>query len=468
MESVDTDYLVVGAGAMGMAFADVILTETPHHIVIVDRYDQPGGHWTTAYPFVRLHQPSTFYGVNSKALGNDTIDLHGWNKGLMELASAQEILHYYQQVMKHQFLPSGRVSYFPMSEYLGDGRFRSLISGKEFQVNVRKRVVDSTYMKVEVPSMRPPRYAVADGVTCVSPNELPKLRRGFDQYTIVGGGKTGMDACLWLLQQGVAPARLRWIIPRDPFVFDRADSQPGAGANAFTSPAGQARAKALVEATSVDDLFDRLSASGMMVRLFPDVRPTNFRCATVTQAELTELRKIEDIVRKGRVERIDGNEIVLQHGTVKAGPNTVYIDCTGDGLAQRPVVPVFSEKHITLQTVIPCQQVFSAALIAHVEAAAEYTSDQMKNDLCLPSPHPNGLNGYVRSVAAFTKNILRWYQDPGLFGWLQSSRLFALGSGGKPPPNMDPAMREAAGRQMVQFMTKTVEKYNQLIAAMPA
>ncbi len=33
---------------------------------IVDRNDQPGGHWTTAYPFVRLHQPSAYYGVNSR------------------------------------------------------------------------------------------------------------------------------------------------------------------------------------------------------------------------------------------------------------------------------------------------------------------------------------------------------------------------------------------------------------------
>lgn len=63
------DYLVVGAGAVGLAFADTIATESDATVVIVDRAEAPpGGHWTTAYPpFVRLHQPAAYYGgVNSR------------------------------------------------------------------------------------------------------------------------------------------------------------------------------------------------------------------------------------------------------------------------------------------------------------------------------------------------------------------------------------------------------------------
>ncbi len=51
---IEADYLVVGAGAMGMAFADVVLTETDATVAIVDRYGSPGGHWTRAYPYVRV------------------------------------------------------------------------------------------------------------------------------------------------------------------------------------------------------------------------------------------------------------------------------------------------------------------------------------------------------------------------------------------------------------------------------
>jgi L-2-hydroxyglutarate oxidase LhgO len=42
----DTDYLILGAGAMSLAFADVILSEHPTaRLVVVDRRDSPGGHW---------------------------------------------------------------------------------------------------------------------------------------------------------------------------------------------------------------------------------------------------------------------------------------------------------------------------------------------------------------------------------------------------------------------------------------
>ena len=63
-----TDYLIIGSGAAGMSFADQLLTETNANIVIVDRHHLPGGHWNDAYPFVRLHGPSAFYGVGSRQL----------------------------------------------------------------------------------------------------------------------------------------------------------------------------------------------------------------------------------------------------------------------------------------------------------------------------------------------------------------------------------------------------------------
>ena len=128
MEKISTDYLVVGSGAMGMAFTDVLLTETKANITIIDKHHQPGGHWNDAYPFVRLHQPSAFYGVNSKKLGNNSIDSTGLNKGLYELATNSEVCGYFDQVMQRQFIASGRVQYFPSCEYLGNGRFVSLIS----------------------------------------------------------------------------------------------------------------------------------------------------------------------------------------------------------------------------------------------------------------------------------------------------------------------------------------------------
>src|SRR5256885_10567274 len=74
---IDADYLIIGGGAMGLAFSDAVLDRTGASLAIVDRLDRPGGHLNHAYPFVRLHQPSAFFGVNSRPLGSDHVDRVG-------------------------------------------------------------------------------------------------------------------------------------------------------------------------------------------------------------------------------------------------------------------------------------------------------------------------------------------------------------------------------------------------------
>src|SRR5208337_2921690 len=246
----------------GMAFIDTLVSETDARVVLVDRNHQPGGHWTMAYPFVRLHQPSAFYGVNSLNLGNNTIDQVGWNQGLYELATAGEVCAYYDHVMRQQLLPTGRVSYFPMSEYCGDGRLTTL-AGADYTVNVARRIVDATYMHVTVPAMRPPPYGVAPGIACVPPNDLPKLA-AHERYVIVEAGKTGIDTCLWLLGQGIAPDRLTWIMPRDSWLLDRATIQPGSLFADRIKASFTARLRAIRDAASVEDLFCRLEDAGAL------------------------------------------------------------------------------------------------------------------------------------------------------------------------------------------------------------
>ena len=136
--NLSADYLIVGSGAMGMAFADVLVEESDASLIIIDKNDSPGGHWNFAYPFVALHQPAAFYGVSSRELSNGKIDADGLNEGFSSLSSLAEIQAYYKAVMEEQFLPSGRVQYFPNCEYLGDHRFKSLATGEVFNVSVQK------------------------------------------------------------------------------------------------------------------------------------------------------------------------------------------------------------------------------------------------------------------------------------------------------------------------------------------
>ncbi|KAF2479425.1 pyridine nucleotide-disulfide oxidoreductase-domain-containing protein [Neohortaea acidophila] len=460
---IDADYLVIGAGAMGMAFVDTLVSDTNATVVLVDRYARPGGHWTIAYPYVRLHQPSAFYGVNSRHLGEDKIDQVGWNKGLAELATVDEVCAYYSIVMHQTLLPSGRVQYFAKHEYLGSGEFRSVLTGKVSRISENARIVDATYMKVKVPAMAPPAYQVAKGVNLVTPNDLPKTARPHGGYTVVGAGKTGIDACLWLLASGVDPGQITWIMPRDSWFFERGGLQPGPAFAESTAASVAAINESIMAATSPEDLFLRLEKAVQLTRMTEKVWPTMFKCATISLAELEQVKNIGTIIRQGRVVSIGEEEVIMEQGSYRPAPDTLYIDCSADALAKLEPVPVFRGRQITLQSVRSCQQVFSAAFIAHVEAT--YPDDETKNALCRAVPHPDETIDWLIVNYQTHRNGLAWASHPKTAAWLAQARLDWFGSLLPPAPS-DPAQAAefyaAVGAQVQALCTKLEHLIGQL------
>ena len=222
--ALETDYLVVGAGAMGVAFADEIIRQSRDlTVVLVERQAKAGGHWNNAYRFVRLHQPASFYGVNSEPLGD----------GGRDLASGPKILAYYERVIE-KLSATGRLTFFPQCDYEGEGRFRSTVAEDlVYQVTVRRKTVDATYSQITVPSTRPPAYSVADGITLVPINELSNLHRAWGRYVVIGAGKTGMDAALFLLDRGVDPDRITWVVPNPAWLLNRDYTFPDMAARVF-------------------------------------------------------------------------------------------------------------------------------------------------------------------------------------------------------------------------------------------
>ncbi len=432
MTQIETDYLIIGAGAAGLAFADALLTESDAHITIIDRHAKPGGHWNDAYPFVALHQPSAFYGVNSLPLGTLRKDTAGSNAGFYELASGAEVCGYFHNVMYQHLLPSGRVSYYPMTQYLGDNRFASILSGAETQIAVRKKIVDANYFGPSVPATHTPKFSVAAGVQLVTPTGLTALwqRVATDaerpaRFCILGAGKTAMDVGAWLLGCGVPADAISWVMPRDSWLVNRATTQPGE--EFFTqSMGGQAlQMKALAEATSVDDLFLRLEASGQMLRIDRNQTPRMFHYATISEGEVAQLRQIKNVIRKGRVQAIEQGALVLDGGRESMDAQTLYIDCTASAVEPRPMLPIFQTDKIVLQLVRAPLATFSAAMIAYVEA--HYADDAQKNDLCGNVPFPKQISGYVESTMANMRNQMRWSKDKALRKWMHDSRLDGFG-----------------------------------------
>ena len=413
--TLDADYLVVGAGASGLAFTDALIDHSDAQVVVVDRRHGPGGHWLDAYPFVRLHQASVFYGVASMRLGDGRLQPDGPEAGLQERANAPEICAYYARVMD-RLVRTGRVTFLSGCDYLGDGLVRSRVSGHEYDVRVR-RVVNAHHLEPEIPATTPPPFDAADG-TVVPVNQLVSLGSAPSQYVIAGSGKTATDACIWLLANGVDPDAICWVRPRDPWMFNRAVVQPDPAV--FTGMVADT-VEAAAQAESLDDLFLRLEAAGVMLRIDRDRLPTMARTPTLAQWELDQLRSIENVVRLGHIRSVGTGTLRMREGEVSIAPDAVVVHCAAAGLPDVPLVPIWGDDGITVQPIrsgFPC---FGAALAGYVEATR--SDDAEKNRLCPSSPYGNTLADWGRMMVLGFRAGMSFGAEADIRDWAQECLL---------------------------------------------
>ncbi len=285
-----------------------------------------------------------------------------------------------------------------------------------------KRVVDASYLGSEVPSTHRPTYTAAPGTSLIPVNDLTNIDHPHAGYVIIGSGKTGVDACLWLLGQGLDPSLITWVRPRDAWFVDRANVQGGEDFLERTLGSFATQLEVMAQAESVEDLFVRLEGAGQLLRIDEDCWPTMFRYATVTGGELEALRQVKHVVRLGHVVRLDRNEITLEGGNVSTAPDSLYIDCSAAGLRNRPPVPVFDDRRITLQYVIyGAQPTYSATLIAFVEL--EQLDDDAKNLICHPIPVSGELTDVPRNMLLDMNARRHWSKLPSLRDRMVGSRL---------------------------------------------
>ena len=428
--TIDTDYLVVGAGALGMGFVDELISRSDADVVMIDRRHRPGGHWLDSYPFVQLHQPSMNYGVNSTSLGLDRIEPDGRDAGFYERASGAEICGYYDEVMRHRLLESGRVRFFPMSDYLGNGRFVSRLTGNETQVSARGSVVDATYMATRVPATDAPPFEVAAGVRCVPVGDLTKVTTAPAGYVVIGAGKTAMDAVCWLVDRGTPPDEITWIRPQDSWILNREFFQPGQGV-VRTFEGVVVEVEATAESESIEQVYAQLEKHQVMLRIDDSIEPGMCKGATASAGELEAMRRIKNVVRLGHVIRIEGSEIVLDHGSIPTSPEHLHVHCATAGLSDRPPKLIFDDDVITLQPVTRVSLSLSAALLGYVEASGRTAAE--KNQLCPPNPWPQTPFDWTRSILLGIRTEAGWGAAPDLQGWLEASRLNLLKGIGEHP-----------------------------------
>ena len=212
-----------------------------------------------------------------------------------------------------------------------------------------------------------------------------------------------------------------WFWSRDAWLLDRKHTQPfpenfedtiGNQANMFEAIAG---------ATSKSDMFDRLESCGYFLRLDPTVRPTMFHGATVSEAELDRLRQIKYIVRKGRVATVTADNLTFVNGRTEPTLGHVIVDCSASAIKDNQIKPVFNGSVITPQTTRAYQPVFSASMIAWVEANIE--GEAAKNSLSGVVPLPDDLDAFIRMTVANMMNQALWGQNKALRKWMREQRL---------------------------------------------
>ncbi len=429
----ETDYLIVGAGAVGLAFADTLVAEDPEcTVTIVDRHAKPGGHWNDAYGFVALHQPSANYGVNSLAFPNEHIDTHGPNMGLFALASGAEVLAYFETVVNSRLLPTGRVTYLASHEFGGmdedrKATVRPLFSDEEKTIKAGRKLVDATFYQTSVPSTHNRNFEVAESVDIVPPGALLELWKRDDQpehFVILGAGKTAMDTGVWLIQNGVAPEDISWVRPRESWLWNRKYTQPGAD-NLETSMAMQiALLEAAGKAQDGAELMRILGEDDFYLRIDESVEPEMFHFATISQGEVDVLRRITNVIREGRVTAIEQGRLVFADAEVEVPRDSLFIDCTASAVpleTRRTKRPIFDGDTITLQPLHVPVVTFSAALAAFIETAFE--TDEEKNRFATPGPLTDTPTAFPYAQMVTMMNRGAWSQSPEIGKFLSQSRL---------------------------------------------
>ena len=422
--AIETDYLVVGAGASGMGFVDTFSSRSDAEILIVDRRHRPGGHWNDDYGFVRLHQPSAYYGVDSLSLGEDRIDETGPNAGFYERASGAEVVDYYSRVLEEKFLPTGRIKFLPMTDYLGESsgvhNLTSLLTGKTTSVRVRRKVVDATYIATNIPSMHKPPFSVDPGVRLVPPNGLVHLSDPAEAFTIIGAGKTSMDTVCWLVDQGVDADSIRWIRPRDPWFVDRRWMQSLSFVGSMAEWLAR-QTEAMAEAADSRDLLRLFEEKDVYRRLDPSVEPAIFHGAILSELEHTTIQQIKDVVRMGHVQHVGTDSVALAEGSISTRTGEVFVDCSAHGLGTPPTRPIFEAGRITIQRSQVGIDPFNGALIGVVEASDR--TDDEKNRLCPPNQMTGEVDHLALDLLISTRARASWFAEPDIRKWQSTTRL---------------------------------------------
>jgi len=246
-----------------------------------------------------------------------------------------------------------------------------------------------------------------------------------------------------------------WVRSREPWMLNRAVVQPDPSVALGLAADTMAAA---ADAESLDDLFLRLEAAGVMLRIDSDIVPTMAKTPTLGVWELDLLRGVEHVVRLGHIRYVAAGEIVLDDGVVPLAPGSLVVHCAASGLQYPPLVPLWGRDKIRLQTIrvgFPC---FCAALAGLVEATRD--DDRERNRLCPPNTLPDNPANWAQMQIRGTLATRAYGAEPDIAAWANGCALN--------PARIDPARRDepevqAAGARLADVAERGLTRMAELV-----
>ena len=229
-----------------------------------------------------------------------------------------------------------------------------------------QKIVDATRMLTNVPATKPPEYHVSDGVNHVPINALADIKKPWKRYVIIGAGKTGLDAMLHLIENNVDPKKIVWVAPNDAWYWNR---DLFSDLKSFPLNISEIFG-AYINAKDVNEAYVKSENVGSYLRIDKNIWPTKMRAAIVSTHELEKIRCVGDIVRHGKIDRIEKNSIHFRLGQmIPTNTDTLHIDCSAASTNYPPVNndKIFNGNHITLILVQSPEPCLSGAIIAALE-----------------------------------------------------------------------------------------------------
>jgi hypothetical protein len=339
------DLCIIGAGISGLNALYSALHYLPQsaRVLLVDRKPTSGGMWTQTYDYVRLHQPHQMFTVG---------DLEWlWDKPPEYLATGSEVLEHLQSCLDRMRCKV-RLTERYETDCLRIEEIETTLGARavvhlERQDGTRSKITASRAIHAagwDVPPIKPLNIT-SQQIISTCPMGLSEVDiKSNSPALIIGGGKTGMDTALALMDGD--NRREITLLNGKGAIFGNRDRMFPTGAKRWWQGEMVGSLSAdVVGRFNGDNALSTFEHFRSRYAISPDMHGAQYMFSTMSGAESERLSQGLTSIRHGYLEDVtDGPSpvAILRDGTSFSIPrDTLVVNCTGHFAAssdKRPAV----------------------------------------------------------------------------------------------------------------------------------